>query len=59
MFTILIFDHAFEAPQDVQTFETLERATKVAKFEVKWCAWVQVHDPEGCCIAIHEGEDIY
>ena len=55
MFTILIFDHGFDGPQDVQTFETLERATQIAKYEAKWCASVEVHDPQGCCVAIHEG----
>ena len=55
MFTILIYDHAFDVPQDVQTFETLERATSVAKWEAKFCASVELHDPQGCCVAIYEG----
>ena len=58
MFTIIIYDHEPEVHTDVQTFETLERATSVARWEAKFCASVEVHDPQGCCVAIYEGAPV-
>ncbi len=58
MFTIIIYDRAMDSPADVQTFETLERAASAAKWEAKFCASVEVHDPQGCCVAIYEGAPV-
>ncbi len=58
MFIIVIYDHATDSPADVQTFETLKRATSAAKWEAKFCASVEVLDPQGCCVAIYEGAPV-